>query len=85
MYGKNQSLKTKEILSKKFNKKQQLKNAGNLFGFRGSYFRSDCLNAFNRCWRCRFSYNKKTTMLMSFEDPLSGQIIYDFIWNEIGE
>ena len=36
-----------------------------------------------RCFRSRIQFNKHKTSLGVFEDPLSAQIVYDLVWNEV--
>jgi hypothetical protein len=50
--------------------------ANKIFGFRGVEYTG-------KNWRSRIQYNKKRRTLGSFPDPLSGQIVYNFVQIEI--
>lgn len=36
-----------------------------------------------KCWNTKISFNNRKTWLGSFPDPLSAEIVYEFVWNEI--
>lgn len=73
--GKKHKLKSRKKISK------FQKNKG-LFGFYGSFYMKS-LNFERKCWRCRIGYDNFRKDLGLFEDPLSAQIVYEFVWNEI--
>lgn len=53
-----------------------------LFGFTSAILQKD-KKPENKCWRTQIRYNKKRTSLGWFNDPLSCEIVYFFVWNEI--
>ena len=75
-YGRKVNVNVRKKISKKLLKL-------NSFNFHGVSFRKDCSNIEKRCWRSKIRYNNKDYDLGNFNDPLSGQIVYDLVWREI--
>jgi group I intron endonuclease len=73
--GKNLSLNHRENVSKGHKGQGQ-------FGFTGIFLHRK-VNPEVRCWHSRIRYNNHRKSLGCFEDPLSAQIVYDFVFNEI--
>lgn len=94
MYGKNHSEKSRtqmrlkhtgKKMSKKCQKNMSKSHRGNgLFGFTGT-----CFNKFNnpekKCWGSYIRYNYKKKFLGLFHDPLSGEIVYSLVAEEVGK
>lgn len=57
---------------------------GNFLGFIGSrYSNPRKINPWKRVWQSRIQFNHKITYLGYYNDPLSAQIVYEFVCNEI--
>ena len=74
-YGKQLPRKVSENIRKS-------KMGNGKFGFTGANFRRDC-NPERRCWNANIGFNKHMTSLGWYEDPLSCEIIYRVVLDEI--
>jgi hypothetical protein len=93
MYGKHHNKNTKNKISiihknKVISIKQRITVSNKLNGntwhrFRGACFAEKRVNPWTKTWRSSIKYNGTTTNLGYFNDPLSCQIVYDFVFNEI--
>ena len=54
-----------------------------LFGFTGGYFSRKNTNPWNRVWQASLRINNKKIFFGYFEDPLSCNIVYDLVKEEI--
>lgn len=54
-----------------------------LFEFHGGCYSDKKRNPWRRVWKAQIRYNGYRKSLGCFEDPLSCQIVYDFVFNEI--
>lgn len=77
--GNNNSSKRPEV-RKKISKSR---NKLGLFGFTGVYYSMKKYKPWLRVWMSHITYNGFGTSLGVYNDPLSGQIVYKFVWNEI--
>jgi group I intron endonuclease len=69
--------------SKDLRKDNSTKQRGKcLFGFTSAILQKD-KNPEMRCWRSQIRYKGKRTSLGWFNDPLSCEIVYFLVWNEI--
>lgn len=76
--GKQYSSKTR----KKISDKQSHKG---IFGFTGSSYANRRIKPWFRVWKARIGYKNKRKSIGMFEDPLSAQIVYELVKNEIYE
>jgi group I intron endonuclease len=53
-----------------------------LFGFTGVIFHKNH-NPEKKCWQSKIQYNNHNTSLGYYQDPLSGEIVYNLIFNEL--
>lgn len=92
--GWNHTSESKKKMSetkkgKKQTKAQRKKNSKKahgkgLFGFTGITYKEKNTDPWNKVWNAQISYNGKGQKSLGyFNDPLSCQIVYDFVWNEI--
>jgi len=51
------------------------------FGFRSDLLKMNCMEG--RCWRARIRYKGRNQSLGTFEDPLSSEIVYEIVKDEI--
>lgn len=75
-YGKKHKLNSRKKMSLKQHKK-------GLFGYTGVYYKEKNVKPWKRVWGLQFNYKNKVYYLGNFNDPLSGNIVYDFVWGEI--
>lgn len=75
-YGKKRTEESKIKISK------SLRGRG-LFGFTGGYYSKKDLNPYRRVWQSMICYNKREKSIGCFEDPLSCEILYKLVWDEI--
>ena len=73
--GKNQNKNIRKKIS-------IAKNGKGLFGFTAC-FSNKKAKPWGKVWTCSIRYKKNRFRSLGFNDPLSCQIIYEFIWNEI--
>lgn len=64
-------------------KKQSVSHHGGLFGFVGGYYSEKKTKPWNRVWFCRISYCGNINKLGYYNDPLSCEIVYKIVFNEI--
>lgn len=57
--------------------------SGGLFGFKGVQYNLKRNYPWTRVWKVSVTYNRHRNFISHFNDPLSGEIVYDFIRNEI--
>jgi group I intron endonuclease len=76
--GKELTLECKKKMSEGLQKKKR-----GLFGFIGTTYRRKALWPWKKTWAANIQYNHKKHFLGSFNDPLSAQIVYFFVFNEI--
>lgn len=75
-YGKSLDKKTKRKLSKS-------QRPNSLFGFIGGNYKNKKGNPWNKVWYTQISYNGNRKFLGYFNDPLTCQIVHDFVADEI--
>jgi len=54
-----------------------------LFDFRNGNYSHKNQNPWTKVWRCKIGYNNRTQDLGMFHDPLTCEIVYNFVLNEI--
>lgn len=88
-YGKKHSAETKEKISQ--NKKGRGVGKNNPMynkkrswhGFQGTWYSSKNQNPWTKVWQSSIQYNYKQRHLGMFNDPLSAEIVYKIVFNEI--
>lgn len=64
-------------------KNRETKAGKGLFGFTGGCYKEKEYKPWNRVWMCYIKYFRHTTYLGYFNDPLSCEIVYTLVKNEI--
>jgi group I intron endonuclease len=72
--------KRPEELKKTVSQKQHGKG---LFGFTGVTYKNKHIKPYYRVWNSKIGYNKNRKSLGMYNDPVSAEIIYMLVWNEI--
>ena len=63
--------------------KIRTKQPKGLFGFRCGIYSHKNQNPWTKVWRCKISHNNKQQDLGMFHDPLSCELVYNFVLDEI--
>lgn len=81
--GKNNSFYSKHHTKETKRKLAILHGGKCLFGFTGAYYSAKNVKPWNKVWRSKISYDNFQNFLGNYHEPLSCQIIYMFVFNEI--
>lgn len=90
-YGKHHTEKARKKMSethKNTSKETRVKMSRShqgraIFGLSGVVYKAKNIKPWRKVWNVQITYYKKRKSLGMFEDPISAQIVYNFVWNEI--
>lgn len=75
--------KGRKASKEEIKKNRDTKKGKGLFGFTGCCYKEKSYKPWNRVWMAYIKYYQHTTYLGYFNDPLSGEIVYKFVKDEI--